>query len=71
MIVRGIDMQPTVENLLDGVKVLESLIADYEEYLTQLHEDGYIDVVADGREYLISLEDTCRNNKPMSQCDCC
>ena len=50
-------MQPTVENLLDGIKVLESLIADYEEYLTQLHEDGYIDVVADGREYLISLED--------------
>jgi len=50
-------MLRTIEKLHDGIKELESLIADYEEYLTQLHEDGYIDIVADGREYLISLED--------------
>lgn len=46
-------MKPTVENLLDAIKVLESLIEDYEEYLTELHESGIIDVVVDGKDYLI------------------
>lgn len=64
-------MKPTVENLLDAIRVLESLIEDYEEYLTELHESGIIDAVADGKDYLISPETTCRNNKPLSQCDCC
>ena len=50
---KGHKMKPTVENLLDAINVLESLIEDYEEYLTELHESGIIDVVVDGKDYLI------------------